>query len=506
MNKKMNFSEFLEDIKISSPRAYQKMAALLTHTSFREFRVLTENYEKDPIGTKELLIGLAEQIKNKEKVDREKQKKTWALSLASDLENLVDSLYGSKAGTTSKVAKTLAVVVGANKGVWMFGMLAASTFGVASTGTAISALSGAAFTSASLAWLGLGSAATGTAFLGAAAFGVGLFVKKRAFSKSRNRDDFTRAETQIDEAATGLAIGLRNFFNNGSADMPLYRELVRRDSIVPIVNSLGEVKKSHLGFFQKQRLNKSIKRLRAFAETLTKGAKKYPNFTGGLFVPVFLSLMVQNTPAKGSDEYLVIEALKRSNKSLQSATDEEICSYVSELDEEQLDGLLNNVKGIYHEMLFVSRENSDGDNVRAELFKTTNHSGADIILEDLETGEIEEIQLKATDYINYVKSHQKKYPEIPVVATEEVSASIDGVDTSGFSNQEITEDVKEVLSSLNVMDNKIFENSEGVAVLIYAVLHAKTIFKSDRTRIENLKMGKEAATVAFAAYLSSAIL
>jgi hypothetical protein len=64
----------------------------------------------------------------------------------------------------------------------------------------------------------------------------------------------------------------------------------------------------------------------------------------------------------------------------------------------------------------------------------------------------------------------------------------------------------EVLSSLNVLDNKIFENSEGVAVLIYAVLHAKTIFKSDRTKIENLKMGKEAATVAFAAYLSSAIL
>lgn len=506
MNKKMNTSEILDEIKASSPKAYQRMAALLAYASFSDFRVLLENYEKDPMGTKKLLLGLAEQIENSEKAARETGKKTWALSLASDLETLVDSLHGSKIGTTAKVAKTLAVIVGANKGVWMFGMLAASTFGVAGTGTAIGALSGAAFTSASLAWLGLGSVATGTALLSALAFGVGWFVKARAFSKSRNRDDFTKAEMEIDEAATGLAIALRNFLNSGSVDMPLYRELVRRDGIVPIVNCLDEVKKKHLGFFQKQRLNRSIKRLRAFAEALTKGAKKYPNFTGGLFVPVFLSLMVENTPAKGTDEYLVIEALKRSNKSLESATDEEISSYVSGLDEEQLDGLLNNVKGIYHEMLFVSRENNDGDNVRAELFKATNHSGADIILEDLETGEIEEIQLKATDYINYVKSHQKKHPEIPVVATEEVSESIDGVGSSGFSNQEITEDVQEVLSSLNVLDNKIFENSEGVAVLIYAVLHAKTIFKSDRTKIENLKMGKEAATVAFAAYLSSAIL
>ena len=291
-----------------------------------------------------------------------------------------------------------------------------------------------------------------------------------------------------------------------SVDVPLYRELVRRDGIVPIVNCLNEVKKNHLGFFQKQRLEKSVKSLRAFAETATKGAKKYPNFTGGFFVPVFLSLMVESTPIKGTDEYLVIEALKRANKSLESATDEEISSYVSGLNEEQLDGLLNNVKGIYHEMLFVSHENNDGDNIRAELFKTTNHSGADMILEDLETGETEEIQLKATDYINYVKNHQKKYPDIPVIATEEVSGSIEGVDSSGLSNQEITEDVQEVLSSLKVLDNKIFENSEGVAVLLYAVLNAKTIFKKDKSKIENLKIGKEAATIAFAAYLSSAIL
>lgn len=60
---------------------------------------------------------------------------------------------------------------------------AASTFGVASTGTAISTLSGAAATSASLAWIGSGggllasgTVAAGSTVIGVATFGVGIAV------------------------------------------------------------------------------------------------------------------------------------------------------------------------------------------------------------------------------------------------------------------------------------------------------------------------------------------
>jgi hypothetical protein len=78
-------------------------------------------------------------------------------------------------------------------------MAVATTFGVASTGTAISALSGAAATNAALAWLGGGALAAGgsgiaggSAFLALAgpvgwAIGGTVLVGSALFARSKNR-------------------------------------------------------------------------------------------------------------------------------------------------------------------------------------------------------------------------------------------------------------------------------------------------------------------------------
>ena len=43
-------------------------------------------------------------------------------------------------------------------------------------------------------------------------------------------------------------------------------------------------------------------------------------------------------------------------------------NHLSEMSLPELRGFSSNVKGIYHELLFAANENSDGDNITAQLF------------------------------------------------------------------------------------------------------------------------------------------
>ncbi len=75
-----------------------------------------------------------------------------------------------------------------------------STFGTAGTGTAIASLSGAASTSASLAWVGGllgGGMATGAVLTGGAALVVGLGAYKALSSEKRNFEELDEIEQRI---------------------------------------------------------------------------------------------------------------------------------------------------------------------------------------------------------------------------------------------------------------------------------------------------------------------
>ena len=81
-----------------------------------------------------------------------------------------------------------------------------------------------------------------------------------------------------------------------------------------------------------------------------------------------------------------MEFFQRYSPKLQ---DEEILrEYLNGLSDSQLQGVVNNVKGILHEIEFAARENNDFDSVRAALFEDTNHQGFDIQLFDKSTGEL----------------------------------------------------------------------------------------------------------------------
>jgi hypothetical protein len=143
----------------------------------------------------------------------------------------------------------------------------------------------------------------------------------------------------------------------------------------------------------------------------------------------------------------VLSALRRSRTDLAGASQEELRDYLRSLDEDQLPGLVNNVKGIAHEVWYVEAENVDGDGVSAYIYEDTNHPDFDVVLVDNATGEELELQLKATDSTAYVENAIDEIGAERVVVTEELADEL-GVESSGLSNEELTSDVEGVVNGI----------------------------------------------------------
>ena len=143
----------------------------------------------------------------------------------------------------------------------------------------------------------------------------------------------------------------------------------------------------------------------------------------------------------------IIEALRRSNSHYADLGISEIGEHLSLYSDNQLQGIINNVKGIAHEIKFRDVENSDGDSLFASLFDGTNHPGTDIKIRDAISGHIDEVQLKATDSESYISDWIEEHPNGKIVVTEEVAERL-GLESSGFSNDEITYETEEVIDKL----------------------------------------------------------
>jgi hypothetical protein len=160
------------------------------------------------------------------------------------------------------------------------------------------------------------------------------------------------------------------------------------------------------------------------------------------------------------EEELVLQALRRSTRSLETASARELSDYLHSLSEDQLRGVASNVKGIYHELLFVQAENGDWDAVAARVKEFTNHPGGDVEF-IVDGASIGEVQLKAVASEAQVLEHLARYPDIEVRVTEEVADKMAGVESSGFSNAELTRDVSDRLAELQG-DGLIDEVCEGL--------------------------------------------
>ena len=170
-----------------------------------------------------------------------------------------------------------------------------------------------------------------------------------------------------------------------------------------------------------------------------------------LIASTLMKIAFDNLASLDGKELDILDALKRANPNLQNLSNQEIGNYLSDLDDDQLVGLTSNVKGVLHEIQFVEIENNDGDSVTASMFTDTNHKDTDILLRDNVTGEITEVQLKATDSSSYVQDWIDNHPDGHIQVTEELAEKMN-LETSGLSNKDLTTDVNSFMDKLIEMD------------------------------------------------------
>jgi hypothetical protein len=189
----------------------------------------------------------------------------------------------------------------------------------------------------------------------------------------------------------------------------------------------------------------------------------------------------------GQGELLVLDALRRSKASVSNATPTKLAEYVGGLEPDQVAGVLSNVKGIYHELLFVHAENFDGDEVSARVFAETNYPGADV--EFIVDGEIiREVELKAASSMSALSEHLRRYPDIDILTTAKIAGNTPEVGSSGISNETLTRDVMDTVDDLQG-ETVLEETVDGLATsaLMSAAMVAGKVVRRRQLSPDELK-------------------
>ena len=224
------------------------------------------------------------------------------------------------------------------------------------------------------------------------------------------------------------------------------------------------------------------------------------NLDEAAIISALVAIALKGGEDLSSEEYVVLAALRRSAGKFQDASIEEISSMLSEYDESQIPGLVNNVKGILFELEFIEIENNDGDSIFAYQFENTNHPAYDIQLLNEETGEISELQLKATDSTAYVQEWIDEHGG-NIVVTEEVARRM-GLPGIGIENQELEVRVEDFIDKLkDLQENedaftpilgKIGTISLAISlVALVAQYQSKRISRSEFGRLSAMMIGKK---------------
>jgi len=512
---KINFKKYLNKDQLAQElNSLQNKSKEVIQTAQNELKNRIDNFDYEE--TKTALETTANNIttKSKEKIDdiyssysKEITEDNLTIKLTDTCNNLRDVILNEHNGTSDKLVKASVSKLGA-MGTTASIFTIAAIAGTASTGTAIGTLSGAAFTSSALAWIG-GSVATGTVILGAAAItggvgaalGAGWVLKRYVHGEVRKEEDLNELEKNIEKSCLYLSTALK--MNKDKKLNPIIATSIHKDVIKPLLETLGNyIIQVNSKTISIKNLSKTIDKLKQLDEFLESYTKKSFAVEIGIVSSVILQLYSETiVEIWDENELLVLDALRRSDNSLENASIEKLTAYVKGYEPNQINGIVNNIKGIYHELLFVKNENSDDDIYTAEMFEATNHPGADVIITNLLTGETKEFQLKATSSLGYIKEHKEKYEDINVIATSEVADKDISIESSGFSNQEITEDVRDSISKLNSLDDTSIGESMSVAAFVSLLKNIKYLLKgeSDKSKekeiLENIAISAGTAGI-----------
>lgn len=432
----------------------------------------------------------------------------WYLRSAEACEDVSDALLRVETGVSQKLVKGIAGKLGfAGTGAGIFSL--ASLIGSAGTGTAIGSLSGAAFANAALAWVG-GSMIMGSVIIGVAsvAGGVGALLgaswvgRKYISGEAREKSELEIQEQRVLDVCLSMAAAFREQEKAGRALDAVSARAVYGDALKPLCEELLECnyRANSWPILARRNLKAATEKLQKITGHLYRWSKYNPNVATGITSVVILQLLADDIPNFSEQEQLVLEALRRSNNALNTASEEELSNYIQGREPAQLSGLTNNIKGIYHELAFQAEENNDGDQYIVEIFGATNHAGSDIRIINTVTGEVKEVQLKATKYLSYIREHNEKYENIAVFATEEVASLDDAITSTGFSNTELNEDVAAVFDGLDDFDDPTAMASMSIAAMVTLARNSRVLLRggsiSQQDKEKLVKDGMIAAGVA----------
>lgn len=432
----------------------------------------------------------------------------WCQRSAEACEAVSDALLRTETGVSHRIVKGIAGKLGfAGTGAGIFSL--ASLVGSAGTGTAIGSLSGAAFTNAALAWVG-GSVIVGSAIIGVASLaggagallGAGWIAKKYVSGEKREKSELEIQEQRVLDVCLSLAVAFRDQEKAGRILDPLSAHAIYGDALKPLCEELLECnyRANSWPILARRNLSAATKKLRNITGYLYRWSKHNPNVATGIVSVVILQLLADEIPNFSEHEQFVLEALRRSNNELTNASEEELASYIQGMEPSQITGLSSNIKGIYHELIFQNNENNDGDQYVVEVFEATNHAGSDVRIINTLTGDVKEVQLKATKYASYIREHNEKYEDIAVFATEEVANIDDEITSSGFSNAELNEDVATVFDGLDDYDDPSAFTSISIAAMVTLARNSRVLLRggsiSQQEKEKLVKDGAIAASVA----------
>ena len=414
---------------------------------------------------------------------------------AEEIANRFGKAIASKVAGVASVGGILALV---------------SAFGTAGTLTPIAALGGAAAQNATMAWVGGivgGGMAAGAFVTGGIGLAVGVGVYKAVSSTPRKFQDLTDIEKGLVESTGFLIAAINDLLEKkGEGFSEPNAEELLNSTFVPMLdllkNNCDQIcenldKKNAVLFKQHALVDFEERLIEGCRHYIAEGKdmRRYAEYViGGVIYALLSNSVVPDTP-----EYqAALESLKRMKSDWNNASESDLSNALSKYSDAELKGVASNVKGIYHETLFVSEYNRTNEDTYAEMFEQVNHPGADIQIRSVSTGEVlEEFQLKASSSVGYVQEHFNKYPNISVLATSEVAEDIEGVSSTKISNDEISKRMDDLLQNIseNTLADKAVDSAE-LAGIIAAGREAANVLKGKEVNSETLVNIASSASVA----------
>lgn len=257
------------------------------------------------------------------------------------------------------------------------------------------------------------------------------------------------------------------------------------------LSHLRDIKSDSIAYYKgDEEISKLIKQLNNqrsdYKNLLKKQKQKYPYLDSAIIAGLTLPEMIQG--GVSNDVQLAYELSFPEKSSFISFTD----AWDSFDSPEERAGFVSAIKGKLFEIKYVDHLNNTLEpGYSAAIASNPTQPGWDIEISGPNQELIEQIQLKATSSVEYIKSHFEKYPDVDLVTLEDLKGQIglsDKVTVTAITNNDLQNEIIGATSTSG-------EYVPIVIALSYLVFSSYT--KADLSWFEkNVEFGKKGTGMA----------